>query len=61
VRKEPFTVYVVDDDHSVRKALKRLLGSVGYHAITFASAEALLDFPWSRVKDVLSWIFVFRE
>ena len=38
------TVYVVDDDDSIRRALKRLLRSVGYHALTFASAEEFLEF-----------------
>ena len=41
--QESFTVYVVDDDESVRKALKRLLGSMGYRTVTFESAEDLLD------------------
>lgn len=41
--QESFTVYVVDDDDSVRKALKRLLGSMGYHTVTFESAEDLLN------------------
>jgi FixJ family two-component response regulator len=44
VPQESFTVYVVDDDDSIRRALKRLLGSVGYHAITFESAEEFLEF-----------------
>ena len=42
--QESITVYVVDDDASVRRALKRLLISVGYYALTFASAEAFLEF-----------------
>ena len=41
--QEAFTVYVVDDDASIRGALKRLLRSVGYHAVTFDSAESFLD------------------
>lgn len=41
--QEAFTVYVVDDDASIRTALKRLLRSVGYHAVTFESAEGFLD------------------
>jgi len=36
-------VYIVDDDESMRKALQRLLRSVGYQALTFASAEDFLD------------------
>jgi FixJ family two-component response regulator len=36
-------VYVVDDDDSVRTALKRLLKSAGHKVITFSSAEEFLD------------------
>jgi len=43
VTQERFTVYIVDDDASIRSALKRLLRSVGYHAVTFDSAEGFLD------------------
>lgn len=37
------TVFVVDDDASVRKALARLLASAGYAVETFASAREFLD------------------
>ncbi len=43
MQNKPFTVYVVDDDESIRRALKRLLNSFGYHTLTFESAEAFLD------------------
>jgi FixJ family two-component response regulator len=51
------TVFVVDDDPAVRKALARLLSSTGYRAKTFASAEDLLaqseiDAPGCIVLDV---------
>jgi FixJ family two-component response regulator len=36
-------VYVVDDDESIRRALRRLLRSVGYQTLTFESAEDFLD------------------
>ena len=36
------TVFVIDDDASVRKSLSRLLRSAGYAAETFASAEEFL-------------------
>ena len=36
------TVYVVDDDVSVRKALRRLLISAGYAVEVFASAQEFL-------------------
>jgi FixJ family two-component response regulator len=40
--EKSLTVFVVDDDESVRKALKRLLGAYGYHVMTFESAEDFL-------------------
>ena len=36
------TVFVVDDDHSVRRSLARLLRSVGYEAEGFSSAADFL-------------------
>jgi len=36
-------VYVVDDDPSVRKALKRLLSSAGFQVETFESALKFLE------------------
>ncbi len=36
-------VHVIDDNASVRRALKRLLGSVGIEAETFSSAQKFLD------------------
>jgi RNA polymerase sigma factor (sigma-70 family) len=51
------TVYVVDDDASVRTALRRLLGSVGLPCQTFGTAEEFLktarnDGPQCLVLDV---------
>jgi len=40
--EKSFTVFVVDDDDSVRKALKRLLRANGYQVMTFESAEDFL-------------------
>jgi FixJ family two-component response regulator len=39
----PMTVFLVDDDASVRKALTRLVRSAGYDAEPFASARDFLD------------------
>ena len=36
------TVYVVDDDHSVRRSLARLLSAAGYQAESFVSAADFL-------------------
>lgn len=36
-------VSVIDDNASVRKALKRLIGSAGFDVSTFASAQDFLD------------------
>ena len=38
-------VYVIDDDESVRNALKRLLRSADLHAETFSSADEFLNSP----------------
>lgn len=39
------TVFVVDDDVSVRESLEALIEVAGWEARTFASAEAFLDCP----------------
>jgi FixJ family two-component response regulator len=39
----PHTVFVVDDDAAVAKAIARLLSADGWKVKTFASAEAFLD------------------
>ncbi|MCE5243343.1 MAG: response regulator [Syntrophobacteraceae bacterium] len=46
--EKPLTVLVVDDDESVRKAMKRLLVSNGYRVLTFESAEDLLVSSFAR-------------
>jgi FixJ family two-component response regulator len=38
------TIAIVDDDESVRRALKRLLTSVGYLVKVFGSARDFLDY-----------------
>jgi FixJ family two-component response regulator len=43
VPRESFNVYVVEDDESIRRAIGRLLRSVGYHASSFESAEEFLE------------------
>lgn len=47
---QPTTVFLVDDDESIRRALKRLLKVHGYHVVTFESAEDFLDSRWLRTE-----------
>jgi FixJ family two-component response regulator len=42
------TVFLVDDDPSVRKALTRLIRSAGYDVQAFASAREFLESGWDR-------------
>jgi FixJ family two-component response regulator len=42
-RLDNHTIYIVDDDDSVRRALSRLLRSAGMDCESFPSGEALLD------------------
>jgi FixJ family two-component response regulator len=51
--EESYTVYVVDDDESIRRALKRLLRSAGYHAVTFNSAEDFMETTSGRGEGCL--------
>jgi len=53
MHRESFTVYVVDDDESIRKALKRLLRSMGYHAVAFESAEDFMEATFCRGEGCL--------
>jgi two-component system, LuxR family, response regulator FixJ len=39
------TIAIIDDDKSVRHALRRLVQSAGWRALTFATAEAFLQVP----------------
>ena len=42
------TVYMVDDDASVRNAVRRLLTSAQYRVLTFASAEEFFQTDFKR-------------
>ena len=46
-------VYVIDDDPSVRRAIKRLIGSVGLHVEVFESAQEFLADRLSNVPSCL--------
>ena len=41
-------IYIVDDDASVRRAMKRLIRSAGMEVRTFASAQEFLDFEYTN-------------
>jgi FixJ family two-component response regulator len=47
------TLSVVDDDDSVRTALKRLLKALGFNVKTFKSAEDFLDSGLAQCPDML--------
>lgn len=44
------TVFLIDDDASVRRAMTRLIKSAGYEVQTFASARDFLDCGWQTGK-----------
>ena len=46
-------VAIVDDDVSIQRALGRLLYTVGWHAVTFSSAEAFLQTGMQASPDCL--------
>jgi two-component system response regulator FixJ len=43
VKDSPCTIFIIDDDASIRHSLARLLNSHGYRTETFTSAEEFLD------------------
>ena len=47
------TISIVDDDESVREALKSLIDSVGFHAEVFGSGEEFLKSPYVYKTDCL--------
>ena len=46
-------ITIIDDDRSTRDAVKRLMNSVGYAAVTFASADDFLKSSQLRDTDCL--------
>lgn len=58
MNRKDYTIYIVDDDESVRRALKRLFKSAGLRAETFGSAiefqnAAHPDAPSCLILDVM--------
>jgi FixJ family two-component response regulator len=47
------TVFVVDDDVSVRESLELLIRCEGWHPETFASAQEFLDYPRVHIPNCL--------
>src|SRR5262245_2453244 len=47
------TVFIVDDDVSVRESLELLIRQAGWQPVTFASADAFLSFPRLAVPSCL--------
>jgi FixJ family two-component response regulator len=47
------TVFIVDDDISVRDSLELLIRAAGWHPEIFESAEEFLEFPKSRTPNCL--------
>ena len=49
------TIFVIDDDTSVQRALARLLNSADYNVITFTSVDLFLELSdWPAVGCVLA-------
>ena len=49
MRNAPSTVFVVDDDRSVREGLVDLINSVGMKAEAFCSAQEFLRYSHTKV------------
>ena len=46
-------ISMIDDDRSVREAVKSLIRSLGYEAVTFASAEEYLGADGAHVSECI--------
>ena len=54
-------VFVVDDDPSVRRAIKRLVESVGLTVELFGSADEFMSSAIRKFPAALSWISDCQE
>jgi FixJ family two-component response regulator len=54
------TVFVVDDDISVRESLELLIASAGWRPEIFASAQEFLSRPRSLLQTASSLTWLFR-
>jgi len=41
-------IYIVDDDESVRRAMKRMIRSIGMDVMVFSSAQEFLEFKYRK-------------
>ncbi|WP_234838980.1 response regulator transcription factor [Sinorhizobium meliloti] len=53
MRESTGKVLLVDDDESILRSLRRLLGASGYHVLSFQSARALLDSNETETADCI--------
>ena len=51
-------IYIVDDDPSVRKSLKRLLSTSGYNVETFLDADEFLETELHGLLDIVLGLVV---
>ena len=51
--QSPGTVYIVDDDASVRRAATRLLFAAGFKALAFETAQEFLEYPCPETPSCL--------
>jgi two-component system response regulator FixJ len=55
VREREITVFVIDDDKSVQRALARLLGVADFHVVTFSSVNQFLSLQeWPATACVIA-------
>jgi len=46
-------IYIVDDDPSIRRAMKRLIRSTGMNVRVFSSAQEFLDFKYQKYNSCM--------
>ena len=61
MRTDSSSVYIVDDDASLRRSLRNLLRSVGFQVEMFESAEAFLEARPDKFKGFLRFTRLRRR
>ena len=59
--KDPTLISTVDDDESMREAVRSLIRSVGFRTETFSSAEQFLKYDYIEKIDASFLTCVCRE